>query len=262
MTLQKLAALALLLLLTGCATVVKVDGDQKLDKMAVTLPEAWNRLAYPGQPFEVWTQEGASIDQLRFWTGLQAGQEIVRLPPPAAGQKAARVPTFTGKNMALDELAGLFEILYSADGSQVRMTRIEPGHLAGASGVRFEFLVTTKTTDLQMRGMGWAVVRDNRLYAATYTAPNLAFFKRLARKAQAVLSTAHFTDQDATHLARMRARIAPQTTGATAMRRRLRLCRRSPRRPHRLLPHAGASPCRPSRRRPFRRVPRPWRRRH
>jgi hypothetical protein len=190
MTMKRILAIVLAVLLAGCAAVVKVEGDQTVNnKLAVKLPDAWNRLNYPGQPYEVWTQEGAALDQLRLWAGLPAGKQIVTLPPGASGQKDARVPTFTGK-MTPDQLVSLFEIMYAADGSQVKITRIEPGTFAGTAGVRFEFLVTTKKTDLQMRGMGWAAVRNDELYAATYHAPDLAFFKRLAPKAEAVVKTA------------------------------------------------------------------------
>jgi hypothetical protein len=190
MSMKKLLAILLVLLLAGCAAIVKVDGEQVVsEKLSVKLTEAWNRLSYPGQPYEVWTQEGASLDQLRLWAGVQAGKQIVTLPPAQAGQKAARAPTFTS-GMTPDQLVSLFEIMYSADGSQVKITRIEPGSFAGASGVHFEFLVTTRRTELQMRGIGWAAVRNEELYAATYHAPELAFFKRLAPKAEAVVKTA------------------------------------------------------------------------
>ncbi|GAB3757041.1 hypothetical protein GCM10028796_00510 [Ramlibacter monticola] len=190
MTMKKLLAILLVLLLAGCAAVVKVDGDQLVNnKLSVKLPEAWNKLNYPGQPYEVWTQEGASLDQLRLWAGVQPGKQIVTMPPAAAGQKDARAPTFTS-GMTPDQLVSLFEIMYSADGSQVKITRIEPATFAGGSGVRFEFQVTVKKTDLQMRGMGWATVRNQELYAATYHAPELSFFKRLAPKAEAVVKTA------------------------------------------------------------------------
>lgn len=187
---KKLLAILFVLVLAGCAAVVKVEGDQMVNnKMAVKLPEAWNRLNYPGQPYEVWTQEGASLDQLRFWAGVQPGKQIVTLPPSPSGQKAPRVPTFTA-NMTPDQLVSLFEIMYSADGSQVKVTKIEPASFAGANGVRFEMLVTMKKTDLVVRTMGWAAVRNNELFAATYHAPDLAFFKRLAPKAEAVVKTA------------------------------------------------------------------------
>ena len=187
---KKLLAALLVLVLAGCAAIAKVEGEQTVNnKLAVKLREAWNRLNYPGHPYEVWTQEGASLDQLRFWAGVQAGKQIVTLPPAPAGQKAGRVPTFTG-NMTPDQLVSFFEIMYSADGSQVKVTRIEPGSFAGADGVRFEFLVTMKKTDLQVHGMGWAAVRNGELYAATYHAAELAFFKRLAPKAEAVVKAA------------------------------------------------------------------------
>ncbi|MEJ8838915.1 hypothetical protein [Ramlibacter sp. AN1133] len=190
---KKFLAILLVALVAGCAApIVKVEGDQVVrDKLAVKLPEAWNRLSYPGQPYEVWTQEGASLDQLRLWAGVQAGKPIMVLPPAPSGQKAARAPTFTGK-MTPDQLVSLFEIMYAADGSQVKITRIEPGTFAGAQGVRFEFLVIAKKTDLQVRGLGWAAERNGELYAATYHAPDLAFFKRLAPKAEAVVKTAMF----------------------------------------------------------------------
>ena len=56
--------------------------------------------------------------------------------------------------------------------------------------MRFEFLVTLKRNDLQVRGIGWAAVRNNELYAATYHAPDLAFYRRLVPKAEAVVRTA------------------------------------------------------------------------
>lgn len=190
MTLKKLMAILLVALLAGCAAVVKVEGDQTLNnKLAVKLPDAWNKLNYPGQPFEVWTQEGGSLDQLRFWAGVPAGKEIARLPSAPAGQKEARVPTFTA-NMPPDQLVSLFEIMYASDGSQVRITKIEPGTFGGASGVRFEFAITQKRTDLLLRGTGWAAVRNDELFAATYYAPELAFYPRLLPKAEAVVKTA------------------------------------------------------------------------
>lgn len=187
---KKPIAILLLAVLAGCAAVVKVEGDQTLNnKLAVKLPDAWNKLNYPGQPFEVWTQEGASLDQLRFWAGVPAGKEIARLPPPPSGQKQARVPTFTA-NMTPDQLVSLFEIMYASDGAPVKITKVEPAAFGGVDGVRFEFTIVQKRTDLVLRGTGWAAVRNNELFAATYYAPELAFYPRLMPKAEAVVKAA------------------------------------------------------------------------
>lgn len=187
---KKILALVLAVLLAGCAAVVKVEGDQVVNnKLAVKLPAAWNRIAIHQEPYELWTQDGVTLDQLRFWAGVKPGQALIRTPNTPMGQKAPRVPTFEA-NMTPDQLVALFEILYAADGSQVRITRIEPGEFAGEKGIRFEFAVIKKTTDLQLKGTGWAAVRGGELYAAAFTAPELAFYKRLLPKAEAVVATA------------------------------------------------------------------------
>lgn len=187
---KKLIALLVALVLAGCASVVKVEGQQLVNqKLAVNVPAAWNRIAAHQQPYELWTQDGVSLDQLRFWAGVQPGQTLIRVPSTPMGQKAPRVPTFEA-NMSPDQLVSLFEILFAADGSQVRITRVEPGEFAGERGIRFEFSVIKRSTDLQLKGTGWAAVRDNQLYAATFTAPELAFYPRLLPKAQDVVATA------------------------------------------------------------------------
>lgn len=187
---KKLLALLLAALLAGCAAIVKVEGEQVVrDRLTVNVPNAWNRIAIHNEPYELWTQDGLAIDQLRLWAGVAPGQALMRVPNTPFGQKAPRVPTYTA-NMSPDQLVSLFEILYSADGSQVKITRIEPGEFAGEKGVRFEFAVTKKQNDLQMKGVGWAAVRRNELYAATFTAPELSFFKRQLPKAEGVVASA------------------------------------------------------------------------
>ena len=192
---KKILALLLVCLLTACTSIVKVEGDQVINnKMAVKLSDAWNKIQLPGnqQPFDVWTQEGLSIDHLRFWAGVAGNQELMKRPPGASvpqGGKAGRVPTYVA-GMQPDQLVSLFEALYASDGSIVNMTRVEPALFAGQKGVRFEFAMTRKGDDVQLRGVGWVAVKNNELYAATFVAPRLSFFARLLPKAEKVVSTA------------------------------------------------------------------------
>lgn len=187
---KKILVLLFVLALAGCAAIVKVEGEQVVNnKLAVKLPSAWNRIAIHNQPYELWTQDGVSLDQLRFWAGVPAGKALVNTPYTPVGQKAPRVPTFVA-NMTPDQLVSLFEILFSTDGSQVAITRAEPATFAGERAVRFEFTVTKKSSELVHKGIGWATVRNNELYAATFTAPELAFYRRLLPKAESVIATA------------------------------------------------------------------------
>ena len=187
---KKLLAILLAALVAGCASVVKVEGEQVLNnRMSVQLPSAWNRIAANQQPYELWTQDGVSIDQLRMWAGVTPGQSLVRVPNTPSGQKPPRVPTFVA-NMTPDQIVNLFEVMYAVDGSQVRITRVDPAQFAGEKGVRFEFAVTRKSNDLQLKGVGWAAVRNNELFAATFIAPELAFYQRLLPQAEGVVATA------------------------------------------------------------------------
>ena len=192
---KKILALLLVSLLAACTSIVKVEGDQVINnRMAVKLTDAWNKVDLPGnkQPFDVWTQEGLTIDHLRFWAAVGNNQEMMTRPPGAGvpqGGKAARLPTYVA-GMQPDQLVSLFENLYAADGSIVTMNKVEPAVFAGEKGVRFEFAVTRKSDDVQLRGVGWVAVKKNELFAATFVAPRLSFFPRLLPKAESVVKTA------------------------------------------------------------------------
>jgi len=47
---------------------------------------------------------------------------------------------------------------------------------------------------VQLAGVGWAAVRRNELFAATFVAPRLSFFARLQPKAEAVVRTLRIKD--------------------------------------------------------------------
>lgn len=187
---KKLLVILFAVLLAGCAVVVKVEGEQVVqNRLGVTLPSAWNRITVGGQPYETWTQEGFTLDQLRIWAGVKPGQALMKAPPSAMGQKEARVPTFAA-GMTREQLVSLFEQMYSVDGSRVKITKVEPGQFAGERGVRFEFAVTRKVSDLQLKGVGWAAVRKDELFAATFTAPELSFFARQLPGVEGVVASA------------------------------------------------------------------------
>lgn len=187
---KKLIAVLVFALLAGCAAVVKVEGEQVINnRLTVKLTDSWNKMSNSGGPFDLWTQEGTSLDQLRLWAGIKSGEALARVPNTPAGQTPPRVPTFTS-GMAADQLVNLFEALYAVDGSLVKIVRAEPVVFAGAPGVRFELGVTSKANNVQYRVAGWAAEQRGELVAVTYSAPSLSFFNRLLPKAQTVVDSA------------------------------------------------------------------------
>lgn len=191
---KKILVLLWVALLAGCAAkMVKVEGDQLVNnRMTVRVSEAWNKVVIPNdpQPYETWTQEGLTLDHLRLWAAVPSGQSLIALPPGAtAEQKKRRLPTFEA-GMQADQLVNLFEVMYANDGSIVTISKVEPTVFAGEKGVRFEFTLTRKSDGVHLNGMGWMAVRKGELFAASFVAPRLAFFQRLAPKAESVVNTA------------------------------------------------------------------------
>jgi hypothetical protein len=189
-----LAAMLLVIFLTACTSIAKVEGDQVVNrKLVVNVPAAWNKVNDPwdAEPYDMWTQEGIPLDHLRLWAGVQPGKTLVAKPTVffrAPGEKDARYPTFTA-GLAPDRLVSLFEAIYANEGV-VNITRVEPTVFAGEKGVRFEFTLARRADDLTMRGVGWVAVHKNELFAATFVAPRLTFFPRLLPMAEAVVKTA------------------------------------------------------------------------
>lgn len=189
-----LAALLLACLLVACTTIAKVDGEQVVGgKLAVTLPEAWNKVTDPWERgrYDMWTQEGIALDHLRLWAGLRPGESLVARPTVlfrAPGEKDPRYPTFT-TGLRPHRLVNLFEQVYANDGV-VQVTRMEPAVFAGRPGVRFEFTLVRRADDLVLQGVGWAAEHRGELYAATFAAPKLAFYSRLLPMAEAVVRSA------------------------------------------------------------------------
>lgn len=194
-----LPVLLLAALLAACTTVARIEGEQVVNgKLAVDVSSAWNRVNDPWEadPYDTWTQEGVPLDHLRFWAGVRPGQPLMTKPMVFLrneDERAPRVPTFRN-GLSAEKLVSLFEELYATAGT-VTLTRVDRATFAGQQGVRFEFTLLRRRDDLVLRGVGWVAVRPDpvwgeELYAATFVAPQLAFFGRLLPKAEAVVNTA------------------------------------------------------------------------
>jgi hypothetical protein len=191
---KRIAALLLALALGACTSIARVEGDQVVNnKLVVHVPAAWNKVTDPWEkePYDIWTQEGIPLDHLRLWAGVKSGKALVAKPTVlfrSPGEKDARYPTFVA-GLPPDKLVSLFESLYAHEGT-VQITRVDSAVFAGEKGVRFEFTLARRADDLTLKGVGWAAVHNDELYAATFAAPRLAFFDKLLPMAEAVVKTA------------------------------------------------------------------------
>ncbi len=133
-----------------------------------------------------WTQEGFTVDALRFYVGLKDGELIAPTPSEPKGQQ----PLAFKSGMGTAEVLALFEGLYSRDGSSYKLDKAQPATFAGGPGIRFEFSAIRKSDEVRLKGVAWGAVRNGQLFVITYTAPRLGLFGRHLAKAEAVAGSA------------------------------------------------------------------------
>lgn len=182
-------SLAAALIAAGCAQVSHVaTGDVTLrERLTVTVDKPWNQFERGlGDNTPTWTQDGITVDALRFYAGLKDGDLIAPTPSEPKGSK----PLAFKATMQPAEIVALFETLYSRDGSSFQLDRLTPQPFAGQAGFRFEFSGIRKNDEVRLKGIGWGAVRNGELFAITYTAPRLSFFERHVGSAESIAKSA------------------------------------------------------------------------
>lgn len=180
---------AVALVAAGCAQVSHVaTGEVTLrDRLTVTVDKAWNQFERGlGDNTPTWTQDGITVDALRFYAGLKDGELIAPTPSEPKGTK----PLAFKSGMQPAEIVGLVEAAYTRDGSSFQLDRLAPQPFAGQPGFRFEFNAVRKYDEVRLKGIGWGAVRNGELFLITYTAPRLSFFDRHIASAEAIAKSA------------------------------------------------------------------------
>jgi hypothetical protein len=183
-----LALLSALSALSGCVSFTHVaKGEVTVrERMAVVVDRPWNQFdSLTGDKIPTWTQEGLTLDTLRFFVGIQDGQLLVA----DTGNRADRPLVFRG-TMQADDIAGLFGAYYSRGGSSFDLEAMRPASFLGLPGFRFEFNSVRKSDDVRLKGVVWAAVRDKELFAISFTAPRLTFFPRELPQAEKLATSA------------------------------------------------------------------------
>ena len=175
--------------LAGCAQLSHVaTGEVAIkQRLLVTVDKPWNQFdRIAGDATPTWTQEGVSVDTLRFHVGLKDGELIAPTPNEPKGQKPLAFRT----SMQASDVVALFEAYYSRDGSRFTLDKVSPATFIGQSGFMFEFSSIRKSDEVRLRGIGWGAVRNGELFVVTYTAPRLAFFPRGVESATSIAKSA------------------------------------------------------------------------
>jgi hypothetical protein len=187
---KRLAMAAVLLLaLSGCVTVAKVEsGDRAVgERMSVKLEGAWNHVSAPGMgPAETWTMEGLPVDQLLLYSGIKDGQKVHADAPMGSKSKEFSFRS----SMQPEEIVAMFEGMLTRDGSTFKLEKLEPTTFGGIKGLRFQFSTTRKVDEVQLSGFGYSAVSKGELFAILYMAPRLAFYPRYSPRAEQISRSA------------------------------------------------------------------------
>lgn len=182
---KDLLILSLALLLTGCASVRKVESGANLvgERMSVHVDGNWNHLDFPGiKPAQVWTMEGITIDELLVYSGIRDGQAM---HPEASA--ASKLKNFMfRKSMQTEEIVSMLEGVLSRDGSRFKLLKLEPYVFGARKGFRFEYERIRKIDNVQMLGVGFGAIDKDELFALVYQAPRLTFFPRHQARIEAI----------------------------------------------------------------------------
>ncbi len=156
--------------------------------LKVTPQDDWNRWSKrPIKKGEVWTLDGATLNELYFVVGLAPGETMFRdfrkkeapLPKLRAGMDLTEIPEFFESSQRIALQTSVFEI-----------TSVRPGELAGRSGVRFSFEYAVEGSTLVRKGEAAATLVEDQLYLISFIAPSIHYYDRDLPKAEKIMASA------------------------------------------------------------------------
>lgn len=184
-----LALGASVLLLAACGSVLKVAQGEVVikDRLGVKAEHAWNQFERGvDDGTTTWTNEGVTVDSLKFYVGIKDGAVIAPLPPQAKGVQ----PLTFRASMQAQQIVALYESMLTLDGSSFTLDKLEPTEFLGQKGFRFEYTLNRKADEVPMRGLAVGAVHKGELFLVHYTAPRLVFFQRYQGRVEAIVRSA------------------------------------------------------------------------
>jgi hypothetical protein len=174
-------AIGLALALTAaCApiTLVKPERQTVGGVISVQPGVAWNKLAmhnYQGK-IEVWTQDGAMLNTLLFFTGVPDGQPLFTLAN--AGSQQEKPPVFRSTMNAVE----VQELLEATAARYFQTTiaegrNLKPVPVANGQGFRFETRLVGRD-EVERDGVFVGTIRNGKLYGAWFQGAKLHYYAR------------------------------------------------------------------------------------
>jgi len=184
------ALLTASLVLTACSPIVLAPaGPFTVGKGAsTTLDRNWNDISQlmPGQPRTVrlLSLDGPLLNRLYLSDGLSEGEAFVR--PTRA--REATTPLFRAGMGFTEQVEFISDSITALGYERVVTSAVTPVSISNLRGVRFEIAASTRE-GLEIKGLGQAVVKNDRLYVAVFLAPAEHYFGAARGNAEAAMNS-------------------------------------------------------------------------
>jgi len=185
--------LGLLIVLPACvppATFVGLTSGEVVvcEHLKVHNDGNWSRLqgGAPTPKYDLWTSDGITLDQLRFYVGIQDGESLVVLKDRPADKP---IPRFR-ENMEAQEVVELYESFATQDGSVFKLEKLAPTRFLEADGFRFDFSRVRKSDDVRTLGVAWVARQRKEWYLMVFEAPRIHYFPKNLPRVEAMAQSA------------------------------------------------------------------------
>jgi hypothetical protein len=190
MRISTMAAMAALLLCSGCAGVDLVTAGKPADLgdgVSVVPPVAWARIHTPAAGSSL-TIDGVGLGEVRYYTGVAPGKPIIDI----GALSNAEIGTYSA-SMLPNEIMDLLASNMEKTGCQnVRASNLAPMKFGSVTGFHFDVSYVTKD-GLEMKGEVVAAQRGGKLDVLLYVAPNEYYYALRKADAEQLFATIQTT---------------------------------------------------------------------
>ncbi len=191
-SLRRWAAFSLLLLFAACAPFTLVPATTNdVANFRVESDIAWNRVNQvrleSSAPLAYWTADGPALNGMIFIGGVKDGQPVLK----AQGDTGGNERLIFRSSMTPSEIVELWEAV-TARISQTTIAKgsnIQPVEFGGSAGFRFDFRFVGKD-EVDRSGLGYAAVKDGRLYMIFFSGTKLHHYPARLGSAQRIMESA------------------------------------------------------------------------
>lgn len=189
------ALVATLLFVAACAPFSLVPASSNdVANFRVDTDIAWNKINQPrlqsSAPLAFWTADGPGLNGIMFIGGVKDGDAVVKLPGDSTQDNAL----LFRKSMTPSEIVELWEAT-TAKISQTTIAKgsnIEAVQFGGGNGFKFDFQYVAKD-EVDRAGIGYAAVKDGRLYLIFFSGTKLHHYPLRAASARRIMESAKIT---------------------------------------------------------------------